>query len=295
MRVAACGIVVTVLAISVFGMPLTGEAQHEARVYRIGLLSPESPPPGLLQEVEQELGRLGYVQGETLTIEVRHAGGKSHGLPPLADQLVRRKVDAILAVNSSAVAAAKKATTTIPIVMVRVADPVRTGLVSDLARPGGNITGLSFTVEELSVKRLQLLKEVMPSISRAAVLWYAGNPGTAVVIKEMDAVSPQLGLQLIRLPVQGPEDLRRAAETATRDRAEALVLLDDAFITRHREQILNLAAQRRLPVVSLYKPFVAAGGLFAYGASTAAIYRRTGGPRITSTNFSKARSRPISP
>jgi putative ABC transport system substrate-binding protein len=158
--------------------------------------------------------------------------------------------------------------------MVRVADPVRTGLVSSLARPGGNITGLSFTVEELSVKQLQLLKEVMPSISRVAVLWYAGNPGTAVIIRDTEAACAQLGLRLVRLPVQGPEDLRPAGEAARRDRAEALIVLDDAFITKHTEQIVSLAAEHRLPLVSLYKPFAAAGGLFAYGASTAPLYRR---------------------
>jgi putative ABC transport system substrate-binding protein len=290
MRVAAFAIVV--LAIGLFGTPLTGETHQEARVYRIGLLSPDSPPPGLLHEIEQELGKLGYVQGKTLTIEVQHAGGKGHALPSLAEQLVRRKVDAILAVNSSAVAAAKKATTTIPIVMVRVADPVKTGLVSSLARPGGNVTGLSFNVEELSVKRLQLLKEVLPSISRVAVLWYAVNPGAAVIIKEMEAVSPQLGLQLVRLPVQGPEDLRPASETARRDRAEALLLLDDAFITRHREQILNLAASTDClssPCTSRSPPLV------AYSRTVRVRLRSTSGPRIISTNFSKARSRPIYP
>ncbi len=124
------------------------------------------------------------------------------------------------------------------------------------------------------MKHLQLLKEVMLGITRVAVLWYASNPGTAVIIRGMEGGSAQLGLQLVRLPVQGPGDFHRAYEGASRNRAEALILMDDAFITRHREPILHLAVKHRLPVVSLYKPFVEAGGLFAYGAKTATIYRR---------------------
>jgi putative ABC transport system substrate-binding protein len=180
----------------------------------------------------------------------------------------------ILAVNTSAVEAAKKATTTIPIVMTRVADPVRTGLVSSMARPGGNVTGVSFMLEELSVKRLQLLKEVLPSISRVALLWYTGNLGGAAIAKELEVASAQLGLQLLRLPVQSPGDFAHAVEKASRDRAEALLIVDDAVITRYRGQLLGLAAKHRLPVTSQYRAVTEAGGLISYGSSTAPMYRR---------------------
>ncbi len=198
-------------------------------------------PRGLLDEFRAELRRLGYVEGRNVSIDIRHAEGKSDRLPSLADELVRRRVDVILAVNTSAVQAAKKATTTIPIVMTRVADPVRTGLVSSLARPGGNVTGVSFMLEELSVKRLQLLKEIMPRLSRAAVLWYTGNLGGAVIAKELEVASAQVGLQLVRLPVQAPAEFTRAVGKSSRDRAEALLLIDDAVMTRHRDAIVNAA------------------------------------------------------
>jgi putative ABC transport system substrate-binding protein len=253
---------------------LDAEAQQRPKVYRIGLLSPESPPPGLLDEFRAELRRLGYVEGRNVSIDIRHAEGKSDRLPGLADELVRRRVDVILAVNTSAVQAAKKATSTIPIVMTRVADPVRTGLVSSLARPGGNVTGVSFMIEELSVKRLQLLKEIMPRLSRAAVLWYTGNLGGAVIAKELEVASVQVGLQLVRLPVQAPTEFTRAVGEASRDGAEALFLIDDAVITRHRDAIVSSATQHRMPVASQYRAVAEAGGLIAYGARVAPMYRR---------------------
>jgi putative tryptophan/tyrosine transport system substrate-binding protein len=265
---------VRTLALGLLAAPLAAGAQQAEKVWRIGLLSPESLQPGLLEEFRDELRKLGYVEGKNVVIEVRHAEGKTERLPALADELVQRRVDVILAVNTSAVQAAKKATTTIPIVMTRVADPVRTGLVSSIARPGGNITGVSFMIEELAVKRLQLLKEIIPSISRVALLWYTGNLGGAAIAKELEVASAELGIHLLRLPVQGPGDFPRAVEAASRDRAEALLLVDDAVITRHRGPIVNLAAKHRLPVTSQYKAVTEAGGLIAYGSSTAPMHRR---------------------
>jgi ABC-type uncharacterized transport system substrate-binding protein len=253
---------------------LDAEAQQGSRVYRIGVLSPESLPSGLLEEFREELRKLGYVEGRNVSIEIQHAEGKSEGLPGLADELVRRRVDVILAVNTSAVVAAKKATATIPIVMTRVPDPVRTGLVSSLARPGGNVTGVSTMLEELSKKRLQLLREIMPRLSRVAVLWYSGNLGGAVIAKELEVASAQLGVQLLRFPVQAPGEFARAVETASRDHADALLLIDDAVITRYREAIVSLATQRRLPVASQYRAIVETGGLIAYGTRVAPMYRR---------------------
>jgi len=253
---------------------LNVEAQQGPKVYRIGVLSPESPPPGLLDEFRAELHRLGYVEGRNVSIDVRHAEAKADKLPGLADELVRRQVDVILAVNTSAVQAAKKATTSIPIVMTRAADPVRTGLVSNLARPGGNVTGVSFMIEESSVKRLQLLKEIMPRLSRAAVLWYTGNLGGPVIAKELEVASAQVGLQLVRLPVQAPAEFTRAVGQAGRDRAEVLLVIDDAVITRHRVAIVHSATQHRMPVASQYRAIAEAGGLISYGARLAPMYRR---------------------
>jgi putative ABC transport system substrate-binding protein len=143
-----------------------------------------------------------------------------------------------------------------------------------MSRPGGNITGLSFLPEALSAKQLQLLKEALPRVSRVATMSYAGNPGAAITVKGMEAASAQLGLQLLRVSVQNPGDFLGAFETAARNRAEALVVVDDAMVTRYRVEILRLAEKHSLPVVSLYKPFVEAGGLIAYGASALDMYRR---------------------
>jgi putative tryptophan/tyrosine transport system substrate-binding protein len=255
-------------------MSVTAEAQQAGKVYRIGILSPDVPPPGLVEAFQDELRSLGYVEGRNVAIEPRNAGGKNERLAALADELVGLKVDVILTVNTPAAQAAKKATATIPIVITRVADPVKSGLVPSLSHPGGNLTGLSFMPDELGAKLLQLLREIVPGTSRVAALWYADNPGAMLVVREMEGASSQLGLQLLRLPVRGPSDFIGAFQAGARGRAEALVVVDDALVTKHRVPILDLAAKHSLPVVSLYKEFPEAGGLFAYGASPPAIYRR---------------------
>jgi ABC-type uncharacterized transport system substrate-binding protein len=249
-------------------------AQQTVKHYRIGILSPDLPPPGFLEAFRQGLGELGYVEGQDVAFEVRNAEGYSQRLAALAHHLVELKVDVILAINTPSVQAAKKASATIPIVMTRVADPVKSGLVSSLARPGGNITGLSFRVDELSGKRLALLKEASPSVSRVAVLWFEPNPGADIAVGAIKAASRELGLQLLLLPVLGPADLIGAFEAATRGRVEALIVIDDVVATQHRVEILSLATAHSLAVVSQYKAFAEAGALLAYGPSTSAMYRR---------------------
>jgi putative tryptophan/tyrosine transport system substrate-binding protein len=254
--------------------PLVAEGQQAGKVHRIGVLSPEAPPPGILEGFREGLHELGYVEGKTITIELRHSGGLNDRLAAMAEELVRLRVDAILAINTPAAQAAKKATPSIPIVITRVADPVRTGLVPSLSRPGGNITGLSFQPEELSGKRIELLKETLPGVSRVAALWYMGNPGATIVAKGLESSGVQLGIQILRLPVQSLNDYVGAFETAARGRAGALILVDDAFVTRHRSQILELAAKHSMPVFSLFMPFVEGGGLMAYGPNVRDMYRR---------------------
>ena len=249
-------------------------AQQTGKVYRIGILSPELPPPGFLEVFRQGLGELGYVEGQDIAFEVRSAEGYSQRLAALANHLVELKVDVILVVNTPSVQAAKKASTTIPIVMTRIADPVKSGLVSNLLKPGGNVTGLSFTVDELGGKRLALLKETFPSVSRVAVLWFEPNPGADIAVGSIKAASRELGLQLLLLPVHGPNDLVGAFEAATHGRIEALIVIDDVVATQHRVEILSLAAAHSLAVVSQYKTFAEAGALLAYGPSTSAMYRR---------------------
>jgi ABC-type uncharacterized transport system substrate-binding protein len=255
--------------------PLAAQAQQAVKLHRIGILSPDLPPPGFLEAFRQGLRELGYVEGQNIAFEVRSAEGYGQRLAPLANELVRLKVDVIVAINTTSVQAAKKASATIPIVMTRIADPVKSGLVRSLARPGGNITGLSFLVDELSGKRLALLKEALPSVSRVAVLWYEPNPGSDIAVGAIKAASRALGLGLLLLPVNSPADLIGAFQAATRGRVDALVVIEDVVATQHRVEILNLAATHSLAVVGQYKAFADAGALLAYGPSPSAMYRRT--------------------
>jgi len=258
----------------VLAAPLAAEAQQAGKVQRIGVLLHDGAPPGLLEAFREGLHELGYLEGKNIAIELRNAAGKNERLSALADELLRLKVDVILAVNTPAAQAAKKATATVPIVITRIGDPVKSGLVLSLARPGGNVTGLSFDTQDLGPKRIQLLKEILPGISRVVILFNADNPGATLVAAEMESASSQLGLQLLRLPVRGPTDFPGAFQAATRARAEGLAVVDDTAITKHRGQILSLAANHSLPVVSIYKDFAEAGGLIAYGPSLPAMYRR---------------------
>jgi len=254
--------------------PFAARAQQAVKLYRIGILSPDLPPPNFLDAFRQGLHELGYVEGQTIAFEVRSAEGYSQRLAPLANQLVALKVDVVLGINTPSVQAAKKASATIPIVMTRIADPVKSGLVTSLSKPGGNITGLSFMVDELSGKRLALLKDTLPSVSRVAVLWYEPNPGADIAVGAIKAASRELGLELLLLPVHGPADLIAAFKAATRDRVEALIVIDDVVTTQHSVEILNLAATHSLAVVSQYRAFAEAGALLAYGPNTSAMYRR---------------------
>jgi putative tryptophan/tyrosine transport system substrate-binding protein len=244
---------------------VVAQAQQARQGHRIGVLLYDGAPPGLHDTFGAGLQELGYVEGNNITIEWRDARGSHEQLAALADELVRLKVDLIVAVNTPAALAAKGATTTIPIVVTRVANPVESGLVASLARPGGNVTGVSSMHAEFSGKRVEFVREILPGLSRVVVLYNADNPGQRPQIVELEQVSAQLGLAFLPLPVRGPSDFPGAFEAAIRARAEALFVLDDTTVTKHRAEILRLAAQHALPVVSRYKEYVEAGGLMAYG------------------------------
>ena len=266
--------VAPVLVLAILATPLVVEAQPAKRMYRIGVLSPGAGPPGPLEAFREGLRDLGHVDGQTVVIEWRFADGKNERLPALADELVRLKVNVIFAVNTPAAWAAKKATTTIPIVIARLADPVKTGLVPSIARPGGNITGLSSVAEEVAAKRLEILKEVLPGVSRVAVLFNAGNPGHLIVVRETERVGPQLGLQLHTLGVLGASDLPGVFQAATRGHAGALFVMDDVLITLLRVPILDHATKHSLPVFAQYKEFAEAGALLTLAHNLADEYRQ---------------------
>src|SRR5689334_283305 len=252
--------------------PLAAGAQQK-RTHRIGILS-QDLQPGLLETFRDELQKRGYVEGSDISIEVRNAAGHNERLPALAEELLKLKVDVIVAVNTPAAKAAKKATTTVPVVMMRVADPVRSGLVASLAHPGGNITGLSFMPEALGPKGVELLHEMLPSITRMAALYQGNNPGSVIIVDDLQQKGAQLGLNFARLPVENEQELAGAFETAAKAKAEALFVMDDGAMTEQRQTILALAAKQKLPVVSVYRDFAKSGGLLAYGPNLDVVYRR---------------------
>lgn len=252
--------------------PLAARAQQK-KTYRIGILS-QDLQPGLLETFRDELHKRGYVEGSDISIELRNAEGHNERLPALADELLKREVDAIVAVNTPAVQAAKKSTKTVPVVMMRVADPVKSGLVDSLARPGGNITGLSFMPDALGPKGVELLHEMLPKVTRMGAIYQGNNPGAVIIIDEVQRKGEQMGLKFVRLPVKGERDLAGAFETAAKEKAEALFVMDDGAMTEQRQRILGLAAKQGLPVVSIYRDFARSGGLIAYGPNLDVVYRR---------------------
>jgi putative ABC transport system substrate-binding protein len=257
---------------SVLAAPLAAEAQ-QVTVRRIGVLSPASPgPSSLLDAFQKGLGELGWIEGQNLRLEYRFAETRLDRLPGLASNLVGLKVDIIFAINSTAAHAALKATKTIPIVFTWVADPL--SLVTNLARPGANVTGLTTITTELSGKRLQLFKEVLPSISRIAVLWNSANPAATHVFREMEVAAAQLGVQLYPIGVSPSSPLQDAFTAAGRARASALFVIEEASLFPHRAHILSLAAQHRLPAASQFRDFAEAGGLLSYGPNLPDLFRR---------------------
>jgi ABC-type uncharacterized transport system substrate-binding protein len=257
------------------GAAFAARAYAEGQPHRIGILA-QDLQPGLLDAFRAGLGDFGYVEGKNISIEVRNAAGHNDRLPALVADLLRRGVAVIIAVNTPAAKAASKATKTVPIVIMRVADPVKSGLIASLARPGGNVTGLSFMPDVLGAKGIEMLRETMPAVSRVGALYRGDNPGAVIVVDETERRCARLGLHFLRLPVRDPREFAAAFDKAAAARTEALFVMDDGALTKRRRVILALAAGHSLPVVSIYRDFAAAGGLFAYGPSLPAVYRRGG-------------------
>jgi putative tryptophan/tyrosine transport system substrate-binding protein len=257
------------------------EAQQPGRIPRIGYLvtgSLDSPETRvLLDAFRQGLSEHGYVEGQNIVIEYRAADGKIERLPGRANELARLNIDLIVAGNTPAARAAQQATTTIPIVAPVMGDPVGDGLVASLARPGGNITGLTFLGPELVPKRLELLREALPRVSRVAALWHPGAFGeraTRDMLKETETAARTLGMQLRLVGARGPDELDGAFSTMTRERAEALIVFPSPMLFNERRRIVDLAAKHRLPSMFGAREFVELGGLIGYGASINDLIRR---------------------
>ena len=252
------------------------EAQQPAKVPRIGVLSPFSPSDTApwYQAFLQGLRELGWVEGKNISIEYRYAEGKADRLPELAADLVRLKVDIVVANGTPDGLAAKNATKTIPIVLASAGDPVATGLVESLARPGSNITGLSQTAGEMHGKRLELLKDMVPKVSRVAVIWNPQTLTSTLAWKEIQLPARALGVQLHSLEVRSAADLDKAFEDATRALAGALAIMPGPLFVGNLKRLADLAAKHRLPSIFHLTEFVDSGGLMTYGADRSDLFRR---------------------
>jgi putative tryptophan/tyrosine transport system substrate-binding protein len=255
--------------------PLAVEAQQAGKVWRIGVLltlnAPAEDPP---QAFRQRLRELGYVEGRNLSLEWRYAEGRSDRLPDLAAELARLGVDVIVADITPAIRAAMRAAPTLPIVMSLPADAVGNGLVASLARPGGNVTGMSVMLPDISAKQIQLLKDALPKLSRVAVLWNPTIPWHKDMLKEVEVAASLLRLQLMPFAHQGPGDFEGAFAAMTKARVAALFVPADPVSNTHWARLVDLAAKNRLPTIFMLKDAVEGGALMSYGNDNAEMYRQ---------------------
>jgi len=262
------------LSVVLFALCFPAEAQQPTKIPRIGYLGGNSPN-SRSEAFRQGLRELGYVEGKNIVIEWRHHDGKVERLPALAAELVRLKVDIIITVGAPAARAAKEATITIPIVMMQVGDAVASGFVASLARPGGNITGLSTLAPELSGKRLELLKEIIPKLSRVAVFGTSTSPDNAPSLREVEIAAKAFGVKLQYLDILSPKDFETAFRAARKDHAEAVLNLVAGGATAGRQtEFAELAVKSRLPVIYSTRGNVEAGGLMSYGVNQNDLDRR---------------------
>jgi putative ABC transport system substrate-binding protein len=253
--------------------PLAAEAQQPGKVYRIGMLL-AGDRPVQVEGLRQGLRERGYVEGQNVVIEVRHAGGRFERLPAIAAELMGLKVDVIVATGSEGVQAAKDAAPNVPIVMTYVGDPVNRGFVASLAQPGGNVTGVANLGDELDIKRLELLKEVVPRIARIAVLWNPPQPAHATQLKNLEGAARTLGVQLQPVPVRTSEDLEGAFSAILRERAGAVTMLGSLLHSQNLTRIAELARKANVPTISYNLLFPEVGGFIAYAAAERDIFGR---------------------
>jgi ABC-type uncharacterized transport system substrate-binding protein len=270
-----------VLTLSLIIAPLAAEAQQAGKLYRIGLLggSPPNSPGGRLawEGFFQGLRELGYVDGQNIRVEGRWYGERTDRLPALVDELVRLKMDVIVAGATPAPEAAGRATSTIPIVMANHNDPVGSGLVASLARPGRNVTGMSTLSSELIGKRLQLFKEAIPGISRVAVLSNPTIPSQALELKEAKVAAGLLKVQFQLLEARAPGDFAGAFSAMTKERADGVIIITSSMFYAERTRVAKLAAESRVPAIYGAKEFAEAGGLMTYGIDLHESFRRAAG------------------
>jgi putative ABC transport system substrate-binding protein len=274
-----------ILALGLLVLPRGAEAEQMARTVRIGVLTPFAPPAEAARQpspilplydvLRDALRERGWVEGQNLTIEQRHAAGQYERLPALAAELVRLPVDVLIALSTPASQAAKRATTTIPIIIGLVADPVATGLVASLAQPGANVTGIALMPTlEIWQKRLQLFIEALPQVSKVAVLWNPTNPASPLALRELEKAAHTLGVQLHAHAVRDPAEVEQAFHAITDGQANGLFVLGDVILAMQRSRIAQFALEHRLPTIDIARQFVELGGLMSYGINESDTYRR---------------------
>ena len=273
--------VILALGAGVLAAPLASFAQQRGKIWRIGFLSAQSRPPSLeshyIGGFPRGMRELGYVEGKNFVIEWRFADGKYELLANLAAELVRMKVDIIVTGGTAANRAVQQATTTIPVVNATMIDPVGNGFAASLARPGGNITGLSLTTTDLSPKHLELLKILLPKLTRVGALMNPGNPGHAAILKGLQANARQVGIKVLPVEARTAEEIERGFATMKKENAEAVIVAVDAFFIGQRQQLAELALKHRLPSIFSVAEHTQAGGLMSYGQDLADFYRRAAG------------------
>ena len=254
---------------------LPAHAQKQATIPRIGILRASTPPPnGTPDRFLQQLRSLGYVDGKNIIFEIRYAEGSRERLRDFVTELVQMKVDAIYTGSSPAIFALKQTTKTIPIIIVSSTDPVRSGIVASLAHPGGNITGMSLVASDLWPKRLELIKEILPKVSRVAIFWNKSNTGMAVEAKATQEAAGPLGVTLQDRGVKDTSEMEVVFEAMSKERPDAFLALMDISLLAHRKRILDFLAKNRVPAIFESKDWVEAGGLISYGAESADVTRR---------------------
>jgi putative tryptophan/tyrosine transport system substrate-binding protein len=258
-------------------LPFAARAQQTGKMRAIGFLNPGSETSSDVSEFFDGLAEMGWIEGKNVVFERRYAENQVERLPELAAELVRLNVDLIAASGTLGPLAAKRATSTIPIVMTASGDPLGSGLVASLARPGGNVTGMSLMTPDIGGKRLELLKELLPRLARVAVLWNAANPYPAIVFKETQGAGRTLGIEVQSLEVRGPDDLEGAFEAAKKQRPDAMITVEDPLTFGYRKRIVDFAAEQQMPSLHGLRAFVAAGGLISYGANIANMFRGAAG------------------
>jgi len=263
---------VALLSGGVVALPLRALAQQSGKIWRMGFIA--QGYERFYDALFEGLRELGYAEGKNLVVERRYAEGHAERFQEFAAEMVRLKVNVIVVTTTPAALAVKTATATIPVVFPNAISPVESGVVESLAHPGGNVTGGAAQTAALSTKRLAILKEVIPGLSRGAVLWNAANPALAYPWRQTQSAAGELGVALQSLEVREPKDIESAFAVMAADRPDALIVLQDALTLQHRKEIIDFTVQKRLPGMFVAKEWVVAGGLMSYGENLADMYRR---------------------